>query len=203
MKLVDNSIDALARYFPGPEQTDDSERSDSGHAEDLMPRSELPRTNFAAEEKSDGDLVGTAAVTFKPTIKLFMLHARPDSNDPEHGQLAFVVVADNGPGMTRDELGFRAQCGAEQPELAGGALRYGQSKLYRGTGDPLFGASLSMFGKGLKNVALDNVLHTFHFITRPPLGTFEQFNQDSSAGKLASFLGREHTPSPLRTLLLP
>jgi hypothetical protein len=162
----------------------------SGEEEDSTEgKSENENRAAVAEDRRKDHKEGTKIVTKHSAIKVFILHEEADirgthDRETDHGDVAYIVVADNGCGVSPEDAGFTAQNAMEtaDPNAAttgADIFTYGASNYQRSSAavDSLFSGELSVFGKGMKLVAVDDSVRSFRFITRAPLGTLQEFKQ--------------------------
>jgi hypothetical protein len=103
-----------------------------------------------------------------------------NARETDHGGVAYIVIADNGCGVSPEEAGFAAENAVKLKAATAGIFTFGCSKYKRSSAevDLVFSGELSFFGKGMRLTAVDKTVHSFRFITRAPIGTLQEFEQD-------------------------
>jgi hypothetical protein len=181
--LIDNSVHALRQQF----LRDEDVKSNTSSKEDSTDETAAVASPAAVSRKDQKE--GTKIVTKHSAIKVFILHEEADlrsthDRETDHGDVSYIVVADNGCGVSPEDAGFTAQNALETADpnnatASAGIFKYGVSNYQRSSAavDSLFSGELSVFGKGLKLMAADESVRSFRFIARAPLGTLQEFEQ--------------------------
>jgi hypothetical protein len=146
-------------------------------------------------------------VALVPTIKVQVLHDSLEETElqtdiHDHGPVAFVLVCDNGGGISPEAANFvptsqdssRSQLRglSQQDNLNNESTNvnsYG-ARTYEDLSTPehLFSGSLSFYGRGMKDVSTDDDVQSFRYVTRTPLGSRADVERAHSKGEFSLFI---------------